>query len=64
MPTPTSIAGNRARTRLVGQHKAEFDIYYEQELNALGVKTRKQVQEELTKIMFITNTNNKGDKIT
>jgi hypothetical protein len=61
MPVAPSIANNRARTRLVQQHKAEFDIYYQQELNALGVKTRNQRQEELTRIMFITNTNNKGE---
>jgi hypothetical protein len=44
---PASKASNRARTRLAQKYKEEFDLLYQEELNKLGIKTRKQQQDEV-----------------
>lgn len=41
-----TLASGRAKTRLVLAHKDEFDRLYQEELNKVGLQTRKQIIEK------------------
>ena len=44
--SPQTSAAGRAKTRLVNAHKEEFNRLYEEELNRVGIQSRKQQLEE------------------